>query len=131
MYELGLVALGIGFAAVLLYLFSGINVLNLRYPCIFNKVTHLCCPGCGGTRAMRAMLRGEILKSLYDYPPLIYAVAVYIVFMVRCTLYLLFGIRKSPDGTIVRFVYVFIGLMFAQWIVKVVAQVCFGYYWFV
>ena len=46
-------------------------------------------------------------------------------------LYLLFGIRKSPDGTIVRFVYVFIGLMFAQWIVKVVAQVCFGYYWFV
>lgn len=131
MYELGLVALGIGFAAVLLYLFSGISVLNLRYPCIFNKVTHLCCPGCGGTRAMRALLRGQILKSLYDYPPLIYAVAVYIVFMVRCTLYLLFGIRKSPDGTIVRFVYVFIGMMFAQWIVKVVAQVCFGYYWFV
>ena len=80
---------------------------------------------------MRALLRGQILKSLYDYPPLIYAVLVYIVFMVRCTLYLLFGIRKSPDGTIVRFVYVFIGMMFAQWIVKVVAQVCFGYYWFV
>ena len=79
---------------------------------------------------MRALLRGEILKSLYDYPPLIYAVIVYIVFMVRCSLYLCFGIRKSPDGTVVKFIYVFIYLMFAQWIVKLVAQIFFDYYWF-
>ncbi len=130
LYELGLVALGICFAAVLLYLFTGISVLNLRYPCLFNKVTHLCCPGCGGTRSMRALLRGEILTSLYDYPPLIYGLIVYVVFMIRCFLYTCFGIKKSPDGTVVRFIYVFLGLMLAQWIVKIVAQICFGYYWF-
>ena len=91
LYELGLVALGMGFAAVLLYFCTGINVLRIKYPCIFNQVTHLCCPGCGGTRALRALLNGEIIKSLYDYPPLLYGVIVYIVFMVRCFLYKHFG----------------------------------------
>ena len=130
MYELGIVALGIGIAAVLLYFITGINVLRLKYPCLFNKVTHLCCPGCGGTRAARALLHGEILKSLYDYPPLLFGVIVYVVFMVRCFLYVHFGIRKSPDGTVVRYMYIFLALIGIQWIVKIVAQVCFNYYWF-
>ena len=50
--------------------------------------------------------------------------------MVRCFLYIHFGIRKSPDGTVVKYMYVFVGLIIVQWIVKVVAQVCFDYYWF-
>ena len=130
LYELGIVALGICFAAVLLYFCTGINVLRIKYPCIFNKVTHLCCPGCGGTRSLRALLNGEILKSIYDYPPLIYGIAVYVIFMIRCFLYKHFGVRKSPDGTVTKFIYVFIGLIIVQWIVKLVAQICFGYYWF-
>ncbi len=130
LYELGLVALGIGIAAVLLYFTTGINVLALKYPCVFNKVTHLCCPGCGGTRALRALLKGEILKSIYDYPPLIFAAVIYVVFMVRCTLYIVFGIRKSRDGAVVKYLYIFLALMIVQWIVKVVAQIGFNYYWF-
>ena len=130
LYELGLVALGISIAAVLLYFCTGINVLTLKYPCIFNKVTHLCCPGCGGTRAMRALLAGEIVKSLYDYPPLIYGIAVYLIFMVRCFLHIHFGVRKSCDGAVVKYIYVFVALMLIQWVVKLVAQLCFGYYWF-
>ena len=130
MYELGLVALGIGIAAVLLYFITGINVLRFNYPCIFNKVTHLCCPGCGGTRAARALIRGEILKSIYDYPPLIFGVIVYAVFMIRCFLYIHFGVPKSRDGAVVKYMYIFVALIAIQWIVKLVAQICFGYYWF-
>ena len=130
LYELGIVALGIGIAAVLLYFCTGINVLSIKYPCVFNKVTHLCCPGCGGTRALRALLKGEILKSIYDYPPLLFGIVVYAIFMIRCTLYILFGIRKSRDGAVVKYLYIFLGLMIIQWIVKLVAQIGFGYYWF-
>ncbi len=130
LYELGIAALGICFAAVLLYVITGINVLRLKYPCLFNKVTHLCCPGCGGTRAMRALLQGKILRSLYDYPPLLYGVIVYAVFMIRCFLHIHFGVRKSPDGTVVKYMYVFAALIILQWIVKLVAQICFDYYWF-
>ncbi len=130
LYELGLAALGIGIAAVLLYVCTGINVLRLNYPCVFNKVTHLCCPGCGGTRALRALLHGEILKSLYDFPPLLYGIVVYAVFMTRCFLYRHFGVKKSRDGAVNIHIYIFIALIFAQWAVKLVAQLCFGYYWF-
>ena len=131
MYELGLVALGIGLAAVLLYFITGFSVLGIKYPCIFNKVTHLCCPGCGGTRALRALLKGKILMSIYDYPPLIYAVIVYVVFMIKSTLFKFFGIGKPGNGAVVKHLYVFIALILVQWIVKLVAQICFGYYWFI
>ena len=130
LYELGLAALGICIAAVLLYCFTGINVLSFNYPCIFNKVTHLCCPGCGGTRAIRALLRGEVLKSIYDYPPFLFGVIVYLVFMTRCFLYIHFGVKKSRDGAITKYIYIFLALILVQWIVKLVAQICFDYYWF-
>lgn len=130
LYGFGLAALGIAIAAVLLYFCTGINLLSLKYRCMFNKITGYCCPGCGGTRAFRALLRGEIIKSLYDYPPLIYAVVVYVIFMVRCFLYRWFGVRKSRDGAVVKYIYIFVGLMLAQWIVKIVAQAAFDYYWF-
>ncbi len=130
LYELGLVALGIGVVAVLLYFITGFDVLGLKYPCIFNKVTHLCCPGCGGTRSIRALLRGEVLTSLYDYPPFIPALIVYIVFMIRCFGHIHFGWPKSKDGAVVKYIFIIIGLIFAQWIVKLVAQIGFDYYWF-
>ena len=129
-YELGIAALGVCIAAVLLYFCTGINVLKIKFPCIFNRITHLCCPGCGGTRALRALLNGEILKSLYDYPPLLYGVIVYIVFMTRCFCYIHFGFAKSKDGAVKKYIYIFIALILIQWIVKLVAQICFGYYWF-
>lgn len=130
LYNLGLVALGIIVAAVLLYILTGFSVLNIRFYCVFNKLTHLPCPGCGGTRATRALVRGEFLKSLYDYPPLIYGVVVYAIFFIRCFLYKHFGIRKSKDGTVVVFIYIGVALIILQWIVKLVAQLKFGYYWF-
>lgn len=129
-YQLGLVALGICIATVLLYFITGINVLNINYPCLFNKYTHLCCPGCGGTRAIRALLHGKILMSLYDYPPLLYGLVVYAVFMVRCFLYVHFGVKKSRDGAVNIHLIIFAALIIVQWIVKLVAQICFDYYWF-
>ena len=114
LYEIGLVALGIAFAAVLLYFITGFNVLNIHFTCLFNKITRLPCMGCGGTRAARALVRGEFVKSLYDYPPLIPAVIVFAVFMIRCFLYkhIDFGPKvpkwliKSKDGAVVKYFYI-------------------------
>lgn len=128
-YEIGLVALGIVIAAVLLYCITGFSVLDLSYPCFFNRITHLPCPGCGGTRALRALIVGDFVKSIYYYMPLSYVIVVYVIFMVRCVLHKYFGVRKSTDGTIVKYIYLFIALMLLQWIVKLVAQLAFGYVW--
>jgi len=128
-YELGLVALGISFAAVLLYILTGFNVLRLGFTCMFNKLTDLPCPGCGGTRSLRALLRGDVLLSMYLYFPVPYMIVVYVIFMTRCFMYKYFGAKKSANGTIVKYIYIFIGLIALQWVVKLVAQIGYGYYW--
>lgn len=46
------------------------NLFGLKFPCVFHAVTGLYCPGCGGTRAVRTLLRGDILKS-FQYHPLV------------------------------------------------------------
>ncbi len=37
-------------------------------PCLFHRITGLYCPGCGGTRALIALLRGHPLRSLRLHP---------------------------------------------------------------
>lgn len=130
-YKLGLGALFAFAAAVLLYVITGVNILYLKYPCVFYNVTGLYCPGCGGIRSVRALLRGELWQSFIDYPPLIYGIVVYAEFMVRCFLRRHFKGQFGPDedGKILPFVYAGIILMFVQWAAKLVAQIGFGYTW--
>ena len=37
-------------------------------PCLFHTLTGLYCPGCGGTRAAEALLRGDIISSILLHP---------------------------------------------------------------
>ena len=41
---------------------------NLRFPCLFFLWTGLYCPGCGGTRAVRALCSGRLLVSALYHP---------------------------------------------------------------
>lgn len=38
------------------------------YDCPFRRVTGIHCPGCGGTRSMLALIRGDFLEALHDNP---------------------------------------------------------------
>lgn len=55
-------------------------------PCIFHGVTGFYCPGCGGTRAVAALLRGEILRSFLYHPIVAYSAALYAWFMASHTI---------------------------------------------
>lgn len=45
------------------------------YPCLFHLATGAYCPGCGGTRALRALLRGDIIESIFCNPLISYLAA--------------------------------------------------------
>lgn len=47
------------------------------FPCVMWSALGLYCPGCGGTRAVIALLRGRILQSLWYHPLVLYMVVLY------------------------------------------------------
>ena len=43
----------------------------MKFPdlvCLFHLLTGLYCPGCGGTRSMKALFRGQFLLSVHENP---------------------------------------------------------------
>ena len=50
----------------------------LFLPCLFHTMTGWYCPGCGGTRAFRYLLRGEWFQSFRYHPLILYTALVYL-----------------------------------------------------
>ena len=67
----------------------------LSFRCVMSRVLHLYCPGCGGTRAVKALLRGNIMVSALYHPFVIYCAAVALVFAVS---YVIYWKTKKPAG---------------------------------
>ena len=63
---------GVLLAGVLLFLAAAL-IWERLFPaasCVFLRVAHLYCPGCGGTRAVRALVQGRLLQAFLCYPPI-------------------------------------------------------------
>ena len=56
----------------LLYKLLPLPYDKLMVPCIFYSAFGLYCPGCGGTRAVSALLHGQILTSFICHPLVLY-----------------------------------------------------------
>ena len=61
--------------------FPDFSISGQMPPCVFHRLTGYFCPGCGGTRSVKALLSGRFLVCAVDYPMVFYAVAVYFWFM--------------------------------------------------
>ncbi len=55
---------------------TGMELSALLGPCALHRLTGLYCPGCGGTRAMRALFAGEFVQA-FVYHPFIPFIAVF------------------------------------------------------
>lgn len=87
-------------------------------PCLFHLYTGLYCPGCGGTRAVKALIRGDLLLSFRYHPLILYMVTVVVVQIVT---WLLAKLLKKPSFHIKHylfFVYLGIGIGLVNVIVK-------------
>lgn len=94
------------------------NLLGIGRDCAFHSITGLYCPGCGGTRAIRELLRGNLRMSLQYHPLVLYA-----VFVVLLEL-LTWGLSRllHRPGLYIRhyrlFVYVGAAIIVANWFYK-------------
>lgn len=66
-----------------------ISFTSLAAPCLIHGYTGLYCPGCGGTRAVISLTKGQILQSLILHPVVPYTAAIFIGYMGSNTIQLL------------------------------------------
>lgn len=124
-YYCSLLALAVLLAAGGVYLtfFSGSRVLS---GCRFYRTFHLYCPACGGTRALGALLRGDLLSCAYYYPPLAYAAVLLPLYWVCQTWY---RITRRPHRFMgrwdSRWVQLGLWLLLLNWVARNVLLVGF------
>lgn len=114
----GFSAVNLILSAALLAIGSGAVSPDLFGQCAFLSATGFYCPGCGGTRALFCLARGDWLGALGHYPALVYYVLLSTVFLAG------HGIRLACGGALpalrIRPVYfaVLLALILGGWAVR-------------
>ena len=91
-----------------------------QMPCLFQMMTGLYCPGCGGTRAVRALLSGHPVLSFLYHPVVPYMASVAVWAAVSWILYFATGNRRFRPELDDRIAYAAAGCTCAQqidWII--------------
>lgn len=125
-YLVGKIALVLLVAATILFWWQGDYIVSREGGCVFREVMGMYCPGCGGTRAFYHFVHGRWWKSFLYNPFLPYMMVVYILFMGNTFLYMhtkKFGFEKFP---ILGLLYVGIGILLGQWVVRNILLLGFG-----
>lgn len=95
-------------------------------PCIFHALTGLYCPGCGGTRAVKYLLQGQIGMSIRYHPIVVYAVLAAAAEMITWLLSRLFRNPRFFLGRGEQLAYLGAVIVAVNWIVKNVCLICLG-----
>lgn len=67
-YIIGWCALLSGALGCVIVFMTNFDPFRLLRPCMLHALTGYYCPGCGGTRAVRALLAGHLIRSFICHP---------------------------------------------------------------
>ncbi len=122
LYLLGLVFLISGIISIVIYF----KVLMPEIkPCLLLTTLGLYCPGCGGTRALEALLHGQLLMSLWYHPLVLYVIVIYGGFMLTNTM------ERIPVLPVKGWkfhnwhMYGALIIVIGNWIIKNILLICF------
>lgn len=123
----------LGFGAILLLLllehYTPLSLERLGYECWVHKMTGLFCPGCGGTRSVLALFRGDIIHSFVYHPLVLYVVSIYAIYMIRGGVAILSRERYHFMKLRICYVYIGIAIILIQFFIKNIALLCFRIRW--
>lgn len=125
LFYIGLIFLAAGAGIWAVYHFALGDTVP-RMPFFFDKVLGIYCPGCGGTRALTALVHGRLLEALWYHPLIPYLAVVGGGFMLTQGLERL-GIRHVRGWRYQTwYLYAAIGLIVLNFIVKNVLRLFWG-----
>lgn len=100
-------------------IFPEANIIARMFPCYIWETTGFLCPGCGGSRSVAALLRGDILVCAVNFPLTLYAVVMYLWFMISQTIQ-----RLSRDRLAIglhwrhAYLWIALGILIVHFILK-------------
>lgn len=98
---------------------GGYEAHSELFTCVIRQKTGMICPGCGGTRALYSLCRGEIFQSIRFHPAVAYMALAYLHYMIRC-FYRRYKNRKIDTTMhIERYLYILVVVILIQWLAKI------------
>lgn len=96
------------------------DLTDIMYPCVFHRLSGLYCPGCGGTRAVKALLDGQFIACFLYHPFVLYCAVLYLAFMASHTLEMIPAKKPIIRGLKFKITYVYVGIIviLLQWMIK-------------
>lgn len=90
----------------------------IHMPCVFQLITGLYCPGCGGTRALKYLLTGHLVKSFCYHPFVLYGAVILVLWLGE--LWIAKKTGKSIDGLLHKqaVIYVGVAILLMNWMFK-------------
>ena len=88
-----------------------------QMPCLFQMMTGLYCPGCGGTRAVRALLSGHPVLSFLYHPVVPYMASVAVWAAASWILYFATGNRRFRPELDDRIAYAAAGIVILNFMI--------------
>jgi len=124
-YEAGLFLL---LAGIILVVIKGIFAADFALPpCLFHKWTGYYCPGCGGTRAVKALLRGDVISSFFYHPVVLYGAVLYSWYMISHTIqYLSKNRLRIGMPYTEKYLYVAVIIILVQCVFKNAVKIIWG-----
>lgn len=96
-------------------------------PCIFFQETGLYCPGCGGTRSVLSLLKGNIIQSFLYHPIVMFTVVMILWYVIS---HIVEWVSKGRLQTGLRFqnryVYAGAAIVLINWLVRNVLLIRYG-----
>lgn len=126
-YWIGWISVALCVAGVIFVKIKGFDILYMGLPCVVNATTGYYCPGCGGTRAVVALLEGHLLKSFFYHPIVLYILILGGWFLLSQTVERL-SKGKIPIALHYRNIYAFvaIGIVVVNCLIKNLVLAIYG-----
>ncbi len=121
---LGIIAVAIIVGCVLKFLEIPITKLD-KTPCVWITYLGVYCPGCGGTRAVEALMHGDFLQSLLYHPVVLYTVGLIGVYVSSHTLNIISKGRVKALLLHGWYLYLMLVIIIVQWLIKNVLMLVF------
>lgn len=94
-------------------------------PCVWITFLGVYCPGCGGTRAVEALLQGDLIRSFIYHPLVLYTVVIVAAYVFSHTLNIVS--KGKVKAMLFRgiYLYLMIAIILVQWFVKNILKLVF------